>query len=98
MVLQNIKEETNDIDIAVSNSLYDYLIRNYNCTLEKEIDGKKIWFINDELNFSLNYFNVETININDYKLQTPKSILNLKLNLNREKDKKDITILKNILN
>ena len=38
LVLQNVKEYTSDIDITVSNELYNQLLKKYSCTFEKEIE------------------------------------------------------------
>ena len=39
LVLQNVKEYTSDIDITVSNELYNQLLKKYSCTFEKEIEN-----------------------------------------------------------
>ena len=95
LVLQNVKEYTSDIDIAVSNNLYKKLIKKYKCQFEKNIDNYDIWFIDSIINFSNHYYEeIEYIEIFGYKVQTIDSVLELKKNLNRLKDKKDI---KNII-
>ena len=35
MVLLGIKDTTKDIDIAVSDDYYEYLLKNYNCKFER---------------------------------------------------------------
>jgi len=52
LVLQNIKEYTTDIDIAVSNDLYNELLKKYNCSFEKEINNYKVWFIDNVINLA----------------------------------------------
>lgn len=92
MVLHGLKEKTNDLDISVSLNMYKYLLDKYNCTLEK----KDVFYIDDVINFSYDYYNVDTIKYNNCNVQTVKSILELKNSLNREKDKIDISkILEN---
>lgn len=96
LVLQNVKEYTSDIDIATSNKLYNYLLKEYNCSFEKKIGNYDIWFIDDTINFSNNYYEkTEYIELLGYKVQTIDSILNLKKQLNRSKDKKDIQYITN---
>lgn len=95
MVLNDIKEYTNDIDISVSIEYEKFLLENYDCKLEKITpDGHKVWFIDDVINFSNNYWNCFPTNtVNGYRIQTLNSVLELKNTLNREKDKKDICLL-----
>lgn len=97
MVLQEIKEKTSDIDIAVSENLYNYLINNYKCKLEKILEnGAKVWFI-DKINFSTNYYkSVDYIYFDEFKIQSIESILKLKKELNRKKDLNDISLLERI--
>lgn len=90
MVIKGVKDITNDIDIAVSNKLYDELLNKYNCFFEKEVLGYKVWFI-DDINFSEHYYDdLEYDYFLGYKVQTLESILKLKRELNRDKDKDDI--------
>ena len=95
MVLQDIKESTSDIDITVNKETNDYLLEKYDCKFEKTVNDNKIYFIDNIINFSTHYYyEIDFIEKDDLKLQTIKSILELKTNLNRDKDKKDIMILK----
>lgn len=94
MVLQNIKETTNDIDISVSIETYNFLLKTYNCEYEKTVDWNAVWFIDKIINFSNNYYDkINYIIINGLKMQTMDSILQLKQNLNRDKDKLDISLI-----
>lgn len=96
LVLQNVKEYTSDIDISVSNKLYKKLLKKYNCSFEKEINNYNIWFIDNVLNFSDHYYGkIEYTELFGYKVQTVDSVLKLKNNLNRLKDKKDIQYIMN---
>lgn len=91
MVLQDVKENTSDIDISVSEKLYDYLLKNYECKLEKILENNvRVWYLGD-INFSTNFYQtVEYENINGYQCQTIEDILKLKRDLNRGKDLEDI--------
>lgn len=94
LVLQDIKEYTSDIDIAVDNTLYNEILNKYSCTFEKYKDGYKIWYIDNIINFSNNlYTTTKYIEIYGYKAQSLDSILELKRTLNRQKDKKDISLI-----
>lgn len=86
LVLFDVKENTSDIDIAPSKELYEKLINEYNCIFEGKKFGNDVWFINNEINFGRNYYDVEYINYCGYKVQSLKSIYDLKIKLNREKD------------
>lgn len=95
MVLYGIKEETPDIDISVDKDYEENLLNNYNAKLEKiNSDGTKAYIINDELNFGSNYYTENKAYINGIPVQKVEDILSLKLILNREKDKKDIELIK----
>ena len=94
LVLQNIKEYTSDIDIAVSNELYSEILEKYNCLFEKQIDNYNIWFIDNIINFSNHYYTeTKYIDLFGLKVQTIDSIFELKRNLNRLKDNQDIELI-----
>lgn len=103
MVLNNIKEETKNIDIAVDEEYEKELLKNYKCELEREIIDKgkkyKAYLIDDLINFSVHYYGeYKSKKINGYNVQTIEEILKLKQRLNRDNDKKDIKILKEEIN
>ncbi|MBR3230336.1 MAG: Mini-ribonuclease 3 [Bacilli bacterium] len=55
--------------------------------------------IDDIINFSIHYYGeYKAKKIQNYNVQTPEEILKLKQRLNREKDQKDIKILKEEIN
>lgn len=98
LVLQNVKEDTSDIDITTSVYLYNKLLKEYNCVFEKEVDNYLVWFIDNIINFSTHYYDeIEYINYNGYKIQSLESILKLKESLNRNKDKSDIEKIKRLI-
>lgn len=91
LVLFGVKDTTEDIDIAVSETLYNQLIDNYECKFEKQVGNYQVWFIDKVINFSRHYYDeIDFVNYCDYKIQSVDSILKLKQALNREKDKIDI--------
>lgn len=94
MVLLGIKEETNDIDIAVSSKLFKRMLEQYDCKFEKTDQfNNKIYFIDDIINFGQNYYDVDYLIYQKYQVQTPQAIKVLKKNLNRAKDQKDIALI-----
>lgn len=100
LVLYGIKDETHDIDVSVSKEYFEFLLETYKCEIEK-YDVKNnvyVYYIDNVINFSTNYYDVDYNVINGFKIQTIESILELKESLNREKDKKDIVKIKRYLN
>ena len=102
MTLRGLKDETHDIDITVSEKLLNYLLVNYpnRITIEKydKKTGDYIYYLDKYINFSRNYrtkteYTTEIL-LNNYNIQYPRSILELKENLNRTKDLNDIKVLK----
>lgn len=94
LVLQNIKEYTSDIDIAVSSDPCNEILKKHNCTFEKKVNNYDVWFIDNIINFSNHYYNkTEYIELQGYKVQTIDSILKLKKQLNRSKDNQDIQLI-----
>ena len=105
LVLRNIKDSTNDVDLIVTENLENHLLNKYkNIKIDcyDEENGKKIYNINNNLNFTSNLLYILENNeyeiINGYKVQTIESIIKFKQKLNRPKDIKDIEIIKNYLN
>jgi len=95
MVLLGYKEKTNDIDIAVTKEYYDYLLSHYNCTLERINEfNHKVYFIGGIINFSVDYYCNNYIMKNGIPIQKSEDIITLKQFLNREKDFKDIELIK----
>ena len=71
MVLLGIKDTTKDIDIAVSDDYYEYLLKNYNCKFERINEyGKKVYFIHDIINFSSTYYKNNRLIIEEIPIQT----------------------------
>lgn len=89
LTLMGIKEKTGDIDIAVSEKLYQKLLK------EKETHHhiENIYTLN-ELDFGTSNFDRDNITyINQIPVQNLKSIIKFKQKMNREKDQKDINII-----
>lgn len=95
LVLLNIKKETGDIDIAVTNRLYLELLKKYKCIFDKynKTTNDAVYFIDGVINFGKSYLEVPFMETESYRVQTPSSIKQLKLTLNRTKDQKDIELI-----
>lgn len=103
MVLNNIKNETKDIDIAVDAEYEKEILNIFNCEVERELidDGKKYvaYLIDDVINFSTHYYGDYKYEMKyNYNVQAVDEILKLKEKLGREKDKEDIKKIKDFIN
>ncbi len=97
MVLYGIRENTNDIDIAVSLEYYKKLFKDYNPKLEKEFkDRANSYMIGDYINFSTNFYSNKFVLIDGYRVQTLEELINLKKKLNRQKDIEDLKLIKKL--
>ncbi len=94
MVMHGVKEKTNDIDIAASPGYEKKLLQKYDCKLKYE----NVYKIDDKIEFWTNYFDYNYDIIDGYKFQKLIDIIKLKEKLNREKDQKDIKLIKEFLN
>lgn len=97
LVLRGIKEEAHDIDLAVSNDLMEHLLTHYDCELEVSLDDFDVYILNDELNFSIHYYDVPFDIIDGYNIQALDSVIELKKSLNRSKDIEDLKLIDNYL-
>ena len=99
MVILGIKESTSDIDIAVTDDYYNYLIENISCTFDRVNEyGMTSYSIDNVIDFCTTYYDEEKQFVENIPLQTPQKILKLKKSLNREKDTKDIKFIKEYIN
>ena len=95
MVLLGIKEYTTDIDIAVTKEYYNYLIANYNCVYERTNEfNNDCYIINNIINFGIDYYNNDKLNILGIPVQTIEDLIKLKEFLHRDKDSSDIELIK----
>ena len=95
MVLYGIKDTTSDIDIAVSDKYYNYLLNKYRCTFDRINEyNEKVYFIDNIINFARTYYTNNKEYKNDIPVQSIEKLLELKQYLNRDKDKIDIEKIK----
>ncbi len=88
LVLQGIKDNANDIDLAVSSKLYKEITTAYK-GIYKEPDV----YTFDCFDIGPKYFDSEKTLIDDLPVQTIPNIVKLKQKLNREKDIADIKLI-----
>lgn len=97
LLLHGLKESTHDVDIYVNENGFNKL--NNQFKIEKTDDNKyKVkenveCFLRDD-----EYLEKQRVVVNGYSLQSLEKILELKLELNREKDLEDIKALRKVLN
>lgn len=99
LVLKGIKDSCHDIDLAVSKETNDFLLKNYDCKLEKTVEGHDVYITKDLIHFSTHYYgDFKGEMYEGYLMQTPEEILKLKRSLNRKKDMADINLILDYLN
>lgn len=98
MLLYGLRDIANDLDLCVSNELFEILKEKYNLNENNKNDSgfykisKDIEIIpNDKKNFKMDY-------IDEYPVENLKTILKFKEKRNLPKDKKDIENIKKYLN
>ena len=94
LVLRGIKEEAKDLDLCISDELFEQIKEKYNLTddMKNECGFYKI---NDNLEIVVNKKEDFKMEIGErYNLEDLQTILNFKLKRNLSKDKKDIANIK----
>lgn len=94
MTMLGLKELTHDIDISVTPDYYEYLKNNFDCQIEWDNGGSNVYFIDNIINFGINYYNVDHLMIDGIPVQRPEDIIKIKQIFNRQKDLDDIDIIK----
>ena len=94
LVLRDIKEEAKDLDLCISDELFEQIKEKYNLT-----DGMKnecgFYKINDNLEIVVDKKEDFNMEIGEkYNLENLQTILDFKLKRNLPKDKKDIANIK----
>lgn len=91
MVLYGFKEETPDIDIAVTKEYKKELLSKYNCVLENpETDA---YIIDDTLNFGNNFYKRRKEYVEGFPVMNIDDLIETKMKLNRAKDRKDLKLI-----
>ena len=91
MVLYGFKEETPDIDIAVTKDYKKELLSKYECVLENpETDA---YIIDDTLNFVTNHYKRRREYIEGFPVLTVEDLIFSKQKMNRKKDREDLKLI-----
>lgn len=99
LVLNDMKEEAEIIDIAVTKNYFDYLIKTYKIKNKNNIQNEEEYYIEDKIKFSTNYYDKkEIIYINDIPVQNIEKIKQIKQKLNRKEDIEDLNKIDMYLN
>ncbi len=97
LVLRGIKEEANDLDLCISEELFNKIKSKYNLTSEKKNECG-FYRINDNLEIVVNKKNqFKMEKCEKYNLEDLNTILEFKTKRNKPKDIKDIEIIKKYL-
>ena len=91
MVLYGFKDETNDIDIAVTKEYMKELLKNYDCVIENM--ETEAYMIDDIINFGTNFYSRKKEYVEGFPVSSIDDLIELKRKLNRAKDKKDLKLI-----
>ena len=100
LMIHGLRQETHDIDVAVSDAVFkEYLKKGYQ--IDENISRERILIIKDGIEIELFrdlVTDIECEKINGVYVQTLESIIKWKTKLGRDKDKKDIEVIKDFIN
>ena len=97
LVLRGIREEAGDLDLCISEKLFETIKEKYNLTDDKKNDCG-FYRINDDLELVINKKENFKMEIgNEYNLEDLNTILDFKIKRNAQKDQKDIENIKKYL-
>lgn len=97
MVIRGIREQADDLDLCISEELFEQIKDKYKLTEDKKNECG-FYHINDSLEVVVNkkdYFNMEVYE--PYNLENLNTILEFKLKRNKPKDQVDIEKIKKYL-
>ena len=97
MVLYGIKEETSDIDLGCSSKLADILEKDGLLTGRTE-DGNRRFSYGDKIEVFENWLSGSIKEAEGIRAVSLDGLIEMKLNLGREKDLKDIELIKRNMN
>ena len=94
LVLRGIREESNDLDLCISEELFNQIKDKFNLTEEKKNECG-FYKINDNLEIVVDKKEDFKIEIGEkYNLEDLQTILDFKIKRNKPKDQKDIENIK----
>ncbi len=97
LVAHGLREQTNDLDIDITQKGLEILKKKFNIELINE--EKKQYKVTDEIEcFLVDKLDSDITYIDNYPCQSLISIYNFKKRINREKDRADILAIEKYLN
>ena len=97
LVSHGLREQTNDLDIDITQNGFELLKKKFNIELINE--EKKQYKVTDEIEcFLVDKLESDIIYIDNYPCESLISIYNFKKRINREKDRADILAIEKYLN
>lgn len=97
MIMNNLREETNDIDLQISHKLFEELSKKY--ILSKSAKFENLYEFSDEIEMKVDKIDPkEIVWIEGYPVINIEKELEWKLMHKRTKDEKDIERIKKYLN
>ena len=97
LVAHGLREQTNDLDIDITQKGLEILKKKFNIKLINE--EKKQYKVTDEIEcFLVDKLDSDITYIDNYPCQSLISIYNFKKGINREKDRADILAIEKFLN
>ena len=96
-VLNGVREQTNDLDIDITQKGFEILNEKY--SLELVRDDIKQYKVTENIEcFLVDKLETDIVYIDNYPCESLISIYNFKKRINREKDQADILAIEKILN
>ena len=97
LVSHGLREQTNDLDIDITQNGFELLKKKFNIKLINE--EKKHYKVSDKIEcFLVDKLESNIVFIDNYPCESLISIYNFKKKMNREKDQKDILAIEKFLN
>ena len=96
MVLYGLREQTEDIDLGCSAALAGRLEAK-GCPVRRTPDGKRCFRYDDKVEIFEEWLRDTTVLLDGYRVVSPEGLLEMKLALGREKDRRDIELLRAFL-
>ncbi len=97
MVLYGIREQTADIDLGCSKRLADYLEAD-GCLFRRTDDGKRWFRYGDHIEIFEEWIRDTVETVCGFRVVSIQGLIEMKQDLGRDKDKKDIAFIKAYLN
>ena len=97
MVLYGIREQTADIDLGCSKRLADHLEAD-GCLFRRTDDGKRWFKYGDHIEIFEEWIRDTVETVCGFRVVSIQGLIEMKQDLGRDKDKKDIAFIKAYLN